>query len=434
MAENVGFSTSGSTGEAKRIVRTEESLRLDAESLVRSLPEIWSSRPRVVATVRPEHMYGALWRVRAPEAAGSVVESATVVSVEELAALARDRRVLLVTTPSFLEKALGHPDFASLKGKIENVVTSGSLLRTETALAVAEALGTCPLEIYGSTEAGSVAWRRQSGGQEWTLLPSVSARGDESAGLLVDSPWAMERPLAMSDAARFVSDRRFLLFGRLDRRVKILEKYVSLTAVESALESHPFIFRARAEAFGDGVVRIGALAVLTSEGAAALAKGTCAGVASRLRGDLAEKMGGTFPRRIRFVRALPANAQGKTTAADARAALGAWCAEPAVTEWRETRDALAAKVVFPPDLKCFQGHFPGYPILPGVAQLFFVRHFAMQVFADWPAAGTFRKLKFQKIVVPGEEVSLEVARLGGGAFSFSITGPNGPCASGQWKE
>ena len=434
MDDTVKFATSGSTGEAKAVARSEASLLADAAALVRSLPEVWMSRPRVVATVRPEHMYGALWRVRAPAAAGSVVESAIVTSVEELAHLAKDGHVLLVTTPSFLEKALLHPDFAALRGKIENVITSGSLLRTETSMSVSAALGTCPLEIYGSTEAGTVAWRRQSNGPEWTLFDGVEAHGDEMNGLVVDSPWTMSHPFTMADGVRFVNERRFLLSGRLDRRVKVLEKYVSLAAVESAIESHRLVSRVRAAGYGDGVVRIGALVVLSPEGVSELAKGTCAGVASRLRNDLLPSLGETaFPRRIRFVREIPTNAQGKSTAADVAEALCAWCAEPVVAEWRETADSVDAKLVFPPDLKCFSGHFPEFPILPGVAQLYFIRHFAMQAFRDWPAAGMFRKLKFQKIITPGEEVALSISRGAPGEFAFSLTGPNGPCTSGSWK-
>ena len=137
-----------------------------------------------------------------------------------------------------------------------------------------------------------------------------------------------------------------------------------------------------------------------------------------------------FPRRIRFVRTLPSDARGKTTAAAVRNELTAWCREPIVTDWRQTGDAITAKLVFSRHLECFNGHFPGLPILPGVAQLYFLRHFAQQVFADFPDAATYRRLKFQKVVLPGSEASLAVARLGPGEFSFTLDGPNGRASSG----
>jgi acyl-coenzyme A synthetase/AMP-(fatty) acid ligase len=404
----------------------------DAAALVAAFPDIWLLRPAVVASIRPEHMYGALWRVRAPAVAGSVVDPAVLVSVEELsAACSRYGRVLFATTPSFLEKALLHPDFASLKGSFAAIVTSGSLLRGETSLAVAAAVGCCPTEIFGSTETGTVAFRRRTEGESWRVVDNVVVSRSDDGRLVVDSPFAMERPYTMGDVVEAVSPREFRLVGRADRRVKILERYVSLTEVEAALAAHPFVSRVRAETTDEAVPRLGALAVLSSEGVAALASGTYASVAARLRRDLMAVSGTfAFPRRIRFVRELPFNEQGKTTAAAARAALSAWCQEPATLSWRATDGELSARLVFPPDAECFRGHFPGFPVLPGVAQLFFLRHFSRQAFADFPETVTYRRLKFQKIILPSREVTLSVTRRDAGAFAFSITGSSGPCSSG----
>lgn len=429
---DVIFGTSGSTGDSKPIIRTEESLMADAASLVKAFPEVWSSQPAVVASVRPEHMYGALWRVRAPCIAGCEVHPSTVFSVEELAdACRRHGRILFVTTPSFLEKAMLHPDFASLKGSFAAIVTSGSLLRRETSLAVAAAVDACPLEIFGSTETGTVASRVRAKGEEWTLFPGVSASLSATGTIIVDSPFAMKRPFEMSDMVRFVSADRFLLLGRSDRRVKILEKYVSLTASENALAKHPFVERVRVEAYGDAVPRLGALIVLSAEGREALAKSSFADVSLRLRRDLLEGMDEiAFPRRIRYVRELPVNEQGKTVVAAVRAVLAAWCQEPVVLEWSATDGELVAKLAFPPDTECFKGHFPGYAVLPGVAQLYFVRHFARQVFADFPETATYRRLKFQKIVTPRRVVTLTMKRRGAESFEFGIGCDTGPCSSG----
>ena len=429
---DVLFGTSGSTGASKPIVRTEESLTRDAKALVDAFPELWADRSAVVATIRPEHMYGALWRVRAPKIAGCIVDPAIVFSVEELyAACERYGRVLFVTTPSFLEKALRHPDFAALKGRLTAIVTSGSLLREETSLAAAEVAGVCPLEIFGSTETGTVAFRRRVEGEEWTVFPGVAASLSSDGRIEIDSPYSMTRPYVMSDAVRFTASDSFLLLGRTDRRVKILEKYVSLTDVERAISAHPFVSRVRVETYGSSVQRIGALVVLSADGCAALASSSYAELSSRMRRDLLPSVGElAFPRRMRFVREIPVNEQGKTTAASARAMLSQWCQEPAVLEWTATCDKLSAKLVFPPDAECFKGHFPGFPILPGVAQLYFLRHFARQAFADFPETATYRRLKFQRLVLPGREVILEVARREEGCFGFSISGVTGPCASG----
>ena len=170
---------------------------------------------------------------------------------------------------------------------------------------------------------------------------------------------------------------------------------------------------------------------LTDAGRAALATGTFAAFAAALRRDLRATLGErAFPRRIRVVRELPTDARGKTTAADVRAALSAWCREPVVADWSATAERLEATLVFPPDCECFQGHFPGFPILPGVAQLYFLRHFARQAFPDFPDAATYRKLKFQRLVRPSEPVALRVTREGEGRFAFSLDVASERAASG----
>lgn len=233
----------------------------------------------------------------------------------------------------------------------------------------------------------------------------------------------------MDDLVHMTSERTFLLKGRTDRRVKVLEAYVSLDAVERALLANNLVRHVRVEPLDEG--RLGALVVLSEAGLKKASQEGTSAIAVILRSSLRSCVEATaMPRRIRVVRALPVNEQGKTTREAVQAVLRAWCREPLVTTWQASARALSACLVFPVDMECFKGHFPGFPILPGVAQLYFLRHFARAVFPDWPDAATFRRLKFQKVVRPFRSVTLSIARTDEGVFSFSITGEHGPCASG----
>ena len=89
--------------------------------------------------------------------------------------------------------------------------------------------------------------------------------------------------------------------------------------------------------------------------------------------------------------------------------------EPELLTWNAVGDSLSAELSFPPEGVWFAGHFPGFPVLPGVAQLFFVRKFARRAFDVFPDAGSYRRVKFRRLVRPGERATLEVRR-------------NGPCA------
>ena len=165
---------------------------------------------------------------------------------------------------------------------------------------------------------------------------------------------------------------------------------------------------------------------------AVMAAGEWNAAVARIRRDLVHVLGAAaFPRRLRFLRELPADARGKTPASAVRAALDANCREPVVASWSATAGRLVAEMAFPKDCECFAGHFPGRPILPGVAQLFFLRKYAHQAFADFPDAGTYVKLKFKRIVLPGETLALDVVRKAPGVFAFtmSVGGETASCGT-----
>ena len=105
--------------------------------------------------------------------------------------------------------------------------------------------------------------------------------------------------------------------------------------------------------------------------------------------------------------------------------------EPELLTWNAVGDSLSAELSFPPEGVWFAGHFPGFPVLPGVAQLFFVRKFARRAFDGFPDAGSYRRVKFRRLVRPGERATLEVRRNGPCAFSFGMSVAGAVALSGE---
>ena len=62
----------------------------------------------------------------------------------------------------------------------------------------------------------------------------------------------------------------------------------------------------------------------------------------------------------------------------------------------------------PTDLAYFPGHFPVRSILPGVVQIDWAIHFARQHFAILGVFSTMEVLKFQQIIVPGNQLRLSL--------------------------
>lgn len=433
--DTVEFSTSGSTGRAKSVFKSKASLDADAAMLAGAFPDLFADKPFVLATIREEHMFGALWRVRVPRFASCEVHPATVVSVEELVSAASGRgKVLLLTTPSFLENAVKDADFAALAPLLAGIVTSGSLLKEDLAARVAEVTGIAVTEIFGSTETGSVAWRRQgSGGGNWTLFDTVAARATPDGLLEVDSEYSLARPFVMGDKVEFVSPRVFQLLGRADRNVKILERYVSLPELEAVLEKHRFIAKAHAIASDEAVPRIRALVELTVEGRRELIRTTYSEVTAVIKRECSGIEPFAFPRRIRYVNRFPYNEQGKLPRSAVAPLLKSRYQEPVVENESSDENTFAAELTFIPDAFYFDGHFREFSILPGVVQLDWVERCIRRKWRTPAFAGEIARLKFQRPVLPREKIRFELTRACEGRFSFSFKSGDIACSSGEFR-
>ena len=64
----------------------------------------------------------------------------------------------------------------------------------------------------------------------------------------------------------------------------------------------------------------------------------------------------------------------------------------------------------PPALEHFKGHFPGFPILPGIVQLDWAVRLGRLHFAGLEASSGVDNFKCQALVFPGAELTLELRR------------------------
>ena len=64
--------------------------------------------------------------------------------------------------------------------------------------------------------------------------------------------------------------------------------------------------------------------------------------------------------------------------------------------------------VFQPDFPCFQGHFPGQPILPGIIQMAAVRSLAIKALNQPLVPTTTGRIKFRGFIQPKEQISINV--------------------------
>jgi len=102
-----------------------------------------------------------------------------------------------------------------------------------------------------------------------------------------------------------------------------------------------------------------------------------------------------------------------------------------LSDVRRTDDAWEAEIVFPSGSLCFEGHFPGFPILPGVVQLATAQAAAERLAGRRLAVSSVRKMKFSHVLRPDGCVRLAVTRKAAGVYVYVYTSGDAVCASGE---
>ena len=101
-----------------------------------------------------------------------------------------------------------------------------------------------------------------------------------------------------------------------------------------------------------------------------------------------------------------------------------------VTQLREESTARLELRV-PKDLVYFRGHFPDYPVLPGIVQTHWAVAFARRCFALGDAEVVGVQVKFKRVIAPEAQLSLALAYAADrGRLSFEYADAQSPFSSG----
>jgi acyl-coenzyme A synthetase/AMP-(fatty) acid ligase len=442
--------TSGSTGTAQAIPKKLIQLAAEVETLESLLGERMQAAD-VVATVSHQHIYGLLFKVLWPLTAGRAIHALSIPYPEELAAELAQRDCVLVSSPAHLKRLPDTPIWQAVVPRLKVVFSSGGPLPLDVAHVVTQLLGQAPVEIYGSSETGGIAWRQREvqlhaqTEEDWTPLPGVSWAINEQEGVLQVRSRHLpnhEDWFSMSDCAVAVDAGRFQLQGRVDRIVKIEEKRVSLDAIEKRLKASPLVADARVLVL-DGQQtarqRVAAVVALSDEGRRHLTESGKLALNRLLRDWLGSTVEAVaLPRSWRYLDTLPVNAQGKTTYAMLLALLDQNMdasnrprfPNKRLIEHAENRVLYELNV--PRDLFYFDGHFPQVPILAGVVQIDWVIAIAREHFVMPAAFRGLQALKFQRVIRPEMPVQLEIVfDKEKSTLTFGYQSPAGQHASGR---
>jgi acyl-coenzyme A synthetase/AMP-(fatty) acid ligase/3-hydroxymyristoyl/3-hydroxydecanoyl-(acyl carrier protein) dehydratase len=401
--------TSGSTDKPKRIEKNFSRLEIEG----RALDAQWGERAtHVIATVSHQHIYGMLFRLVWPVLSGRTSDDVAATYWEDLEG--RMSGATLASSPAHLTRLAPRADLYRPAPAL--IFSSGQLLPAPDAAACINAFGKPVIEVFGSTETGGVAWREQATpNAAWTPFSRISVSTGEDRALIVRSPYLQDdAPLFTGDIAEIAKDGTFRLLPRGDRVAKIDGKRVSLTRVEAALVGLPEINAAAALPLPERRDALAAVVALSTEGKQLLDALGAFRFSRHLRTSLAATLEPPErPKHWRFVDAIPADSQGKRILSTLRGLFSAMSdpLEPLKMDIRKHTDT-EAEIAFtlPEELVFFRGHFPGRAILPGVAQTHMAVLIAQKLWGDWPSDSNLRKLKFKRVLLPGDAVVLRLKR------------------------
>ena len=306
--------TSGTTKMPERRIKDWKTLvggaAVTAEILARL--DLQSGPPAILGTTPHQHMYGMEATVFLGLGFGHSVYGATVFfpadieTAVESALAGGFQNAVLVTSPAhlkFFETPLLQTE------EICAVISATAPLSYAQAERLEARGNLAVMEIYGSTETGSLAIRRTIEGDLWKPVAGFQVvQTDE--GPLASAPHLSE-PCLLGDTIDLRSDGRFRLLGRTGDMVGIAGKRANLSALNAILVETPclldgVVLRQRNE--GDDQLAI--VAVLDPQSGVSVSQAR-----TKIRRQFHDHVDGVFlPRRILFLENLPRTPTGKINA------------------------------------------------------------------------------------------------------------------------
>jgi acyl-coenzyme A synthetase/AMP-(fatty) acid ligase len=293
--------TSGSTGRPNPNPKRWGDLVVGLRLARRRFEFQVNGHESILATVPPQHMYGLEVSIVLPLVAAACVHAGRPFFPEDIrraiSALPEPRTMF--TTPTHLRACL---DSGLEWPHMSRIVSATAPLSAELARRAEKVFSCQVMEIYGCTEAGSMASRRTVDGELWRFYDGMTLY--ERNGVAYVRASHLPDPVPLNDFVEMQSDSRFKLLGRhtdliniAGNRASLSDLTLKLNAIEGVRDG---VFVMPDDQAGRDVSRVVALVVAPD-----LDK-------KEILSLLAEHISPVFlPRPLYQVDSLPRNAMGK---------------------------------------------------------------------------------------------------------------------------
>jgi len=242
------FFTSGSTGFPTGAFKSRENIETDMAALVREFGNFQIEK--VVATVPFIHIYGFLAALLLPLKLNVDLLFKEHFLPHDLLESAKPHH-LVVTTPLYIKSLLRLDEAKDLSKTI--FISSTGPLPSEIAKEFTDKFNTTLIQLFGSTETGSIAFKKQDD-TFWSPFQGVETTLNAEGLLHVKSPFISKTlwqeglvhtggEIQSFDYA-LIENGKFQLIGRSSNIVKIAGKRYSTAQIEEILEAMEGISKA----------------------------------------------------------------------------------------------------------------------------------------------------------------------------------------------
>lgn len=397
--------TSGSSGQAKAIKKTLTQFQCE----INALEKQWGDKlgqAQALSTVSHQHIYGLLFRILWPLAAGRCFHSNSYLSPEALLKAAENKPAYWVASPAQLKRLDQMTPWQDFT-RLHTLFSSGGALSTEVSKEIYSQCMHKVVEIYGSSESGGIAWRKSVDDELWTMFAGITMTEDAEKNIYLHTPYLAEHPpLLLDDKIILNGEARFTLLGRTDRIVKVEEKRLSLNEMEAALNNSDWVLKSHTVLLSKKRDKIAAALVLTEKGK----QQERADLIKQLRKQLMQRFENiVLPRKWLFMESIPVTSQDKIDNDLLLQLLSLQNTHfPQLQDCDFQGDSVELQFRVQSGLIYFTGHFPDQPILPGATQLAWAEQYGKIFFnIDQPFL-RMEVIKFKKIIRPGDVIKMKL--------------------------
>ncbi len=392
----ITFNTGGTTELGKIVKKSAKGMREEC----RDLHDIFHFEDGLefISTTTLEHLFGFMFYGMYPLMHGYKIHPERINYPEDL----NIENAVLITTPSFIEAMRKYNAKPEINPKV--IITAGAKLNDETFY-YAKSISQRVIDIYGSTETGTIAYREDPK-EKLKLLNGIEILETGEDYTKVKTNYSVENIVKLGDCIKLLPNREIEFAGRSGRVLKVLEKRFSADEMEKEAEKTDMVKKCYCFEFRE---KLAAFGILNEKGIDFMIKNDKLALTKLINKRLFKKFG-IVPQRWKFFDIVPAKQNGKINRQAIYDLFNTNLSLPLVISRECSKTTAEFELCFLNNSSFFKGHFEGMPILPGVVQLYYVCFFVNQAFNIDCRRGQIRKIKFSNIIRPGETVKLTLVR------------------------